>query len=643
LPKKIVVLENVKSCHRIWIFLWRILGYRLYYLHALLGVSQKSWFQKLTKEKKLEKLFLRTPLYIELNPAADRAFSLVESLYDIFFQNSIISRQVERLFESADIHLAFKKNLNEELVDVFYCMLLQERIEEALRGIEISEVFLVPEKRGLASRWKVWVPHLRKRNQISNSALSFSFPFWVLLTDCFDELGARCKTLAVWGYVGIHLLHNMAKKRSKVANNKFLKYAIAIYSPLREFANPIRRFDFLLDGVHIRKENTLFVSLARLAPSHKQFLNKEGYQFDDLTVAPSFKTFKSFCSSIFFLFYSIVFEAEWVSRTYVGMLRAFCTWNDFLKEFPVSNFISYCDFGFGHIGRNIILRKGGVHTWFYVDTVNGPDNFPVSEKGLPFRQHIYGFLMYDTFISWCERHARWNKMLHQRIGRYINVGSLWSEHIRLIKEGRLPSAFHKQLNQAGFQKDMKIVSVFDSWFFERGIIQSKDLLAFLQDLMALLRDFDNIFLVIKEKKSRWFFSLPYFPKEESGAIYNEYEEFERHPRCLLPGHNANPSEIVAVSDLVIAFPFTSVGVEALGARCKAVYYDPLSRFRGSANAAIPDLVAHGYPDLQKLVSRYLYEISNDAYEQYLETRARGDIEPFLDGLGITRFRKLLAE
>ena len=640
MDRRVIVFEEIRPSHGWWVrwYCWR--GLDVYYLRVSSGVVQKAWFRRLVDGKKVHKLTFVRPLYYGWNPAADRAYAIVESLYEEGYSRRSVVSALERLYNSSDVHLAFKKVLTEELVDAFYCDLLRERLGEAFLGQAV--VTLIPSERGAAFRYDRWRAELERLQVAVSTPIRLIFPRWLRLAGRLQDLGARARTLAIYLHLGLSLLKAVLGPQKNALPDQSLRYAIAIYSPIREFSNAIRGVGFLLDGNRIRKDNTVFVPLAPLTSANRAHLHRNGLQLAELPAAADWTAVGLYLTQLPWVVSVVLFQPEWLSRTYSGMLRAYGLWKGFTEQYPVSHFITYCDFGFRHIGRNILLRQAGVRAWFYVDTVNGPDNYPKPEDGLPYRQEIYGFLLYDHFVSWCERHARWNRMLHQKIGVYHDVGCLWSEHIRLIKEGRIPSDFRARLTAAGYRPGMKLVAVFDSWFYSAALNQFDDLRAFIRGVEWLLKDFEDVFLVVKEKKQRWIFQEPLFPFEESRMIYEAYEALEKHPRCFMPGPATNPSEIVAGSDLVIAFPFTSVGLEALGARCRAIFYDSTDKHRSTYYARIPGLVAHGYEELRATVRRLLYETSQEDYDRFLDTQVKGDPESFLDGRALTRFRQLLA-
>ena len=54
-------------------------------------------------------------------------------------------------------------------------------------------------------------------------------------------------------------------------------------------------------------------------------------------------------------------------------------------------------------------------------------------------------------------------------------------------------------------------------------------------------------------------------------------------------------------------------------------------------------MAHGYDELQRALDVILHEMTDEAFQEYLERHVRGLVESHLDGLGLARFRALLAD
>ena len=128
-------------------------------------------------------------------------------------------------------------------------------------------------------------------------------------------------------------------------------------------------------------------------------------------------------------------------------------------------------------------------------------------------------------------------------------------------------------------------------------------------------------------------------RDYSEAISN----LRAHSRCYVAGYDADPVAIIKMSDLTVTYAFSSSTIEAIGARKRAIFYDPVNKFRGYYYDKVPDLVAHGYEELKHLIQRLLYEISDEEYERYLNREILNKTEDYLDGKALTRFRTLLTE
>ncbi|MCP4608387.1 MAG: hypothetical protein GY845_06720 [Planctomycetes bacterium] len=154
-------------------------------------------------------------------------------------------------------------------------------------------------------------------------------------------------------------------------------------------------------------------------------------------------------------------------------------------------------------------------------------------------------------------------------------------------------------------------------------------------------------MIIKEKKAVAtlvrLYQLHGGGCEPTEQYQSVLAELKANPRCHFTGYKGDPSEIMAASDLIVTYAFSSSTLEALSARRKAIYFDPSNRRRGCRYDRIPNLVAHDYDELKYLVHKLLYETAEEEYSEFLNTHVKGVIDPYLDGKAVTRFRKLLSE
>ena len=210
-----------------------------------------------------------------------------------------------------------------------------------------------------------------------------------------------------------------------------------------------------------------------------------------------------------------------------------------------------------------------------------------------------------------------------------------------LRRGLVPSDLGSRLNSKGINTRYKIIGAFDSTYHDETITTYRDGIEFLKGIGQVLDDFHDIFLVLKEKKPRAILGLYCYDPRELAEMKEILDHLEAHPRCYVAGHSCSASELIAVSDLVLCFPFTSTGMEAMASWVMALYYDATAKFKETDYARISGLVAHGYQSLKHRVDEILYRMDAEDRKKFIEESVRGDFETFLDGMAISRFRKLL--
>jgi polysaccharide biosynthesis PFTS motif protein len=327
---------------------------------------------------------------------------------------------------------------------------------------------------------------------------------------------------------------------------------------------------------------------------------------------------------------------------YTGLssLYLYLRWKCFSENIRIENLISHADFGITSITRNIILEEYGCVTYYYMNTINYDFYYDRRGRNDKYRDSRFGFLYYDYLFVWNDTVSKYFKASQCKIKEYLNLGSFWAEHLRLIEEKVWTSDFRNELYDRGYKSGMKLVSVFDSGLSDEYITTYEDGIKFLEGILRLLDDLPDIFVVLKEKKPRDYHKMM---SDRFDDILKLYQKLENNARCLCIKNSwKNSSEIMAFTDLVISFPFTSTTAEALAVRKKAIWYDGTDKFRGAIYDNAPGLVCHNYNELLERTKRLLC-ISEKDYNAYLESYIKGRVENYLDGKAITRFREHLSE
>lgn len=418
--------------------------------------------------------------------------------------------------------------------------------------------------------------------------------------------------------------------------------------------NKYRTVDFLLEGVDLNKENTLFCIEEPISQSYKDVLTSKGYTQIELR-----KLLKN--AEMGFIYTNIIKKqlSAWLSlllkspfipahitRLTLEILYKSALWEMFLQKYSLDHYVSYNEYLPADVVRYIYFNRAGIETWCYQYS-NSTDDFitPPGEDDI-LNPH-YSYWAYHHLVVWGKKMEKYYCKHPGQIQHFDSLGCLWSEHVRISKEypsqnSVLTGAKQKFLG-LGVEK---IIGVFDTSFTDLDTsfteacpITYKDMISFVDGLLQLLNTHPTIGIIFKNK-----FTKNYLQKHVS-QIVPIYQQLKEHPRCYFPYGEDNvygdPTECVAASDLVISAPFTSSCIEALGAGTKAIYYDATNKFPGCYYDRIPKFVAHNYGALKDYVVYWLYKNTPEEFEMFLHNYVEGELEEHIDGKAITRFREKL--
>jgi len=324
-----------------------------------------------------------------------------------------------------------------------------------------------------------------------------------------------------------------------------------------------------------------------------------------------------------------------MAQTTKETLHRYLWWTRFLQIYQIKHYVVYNDFNRLHIIRNIILSQKGIQTWYYDHTCHFPYTVASPGAKASMRHVSFSFLYYDKLICWGNKPMQYWRAHPSHIKQYLNLGTLWSEHVRMLSEEDAPSNLSRAMVKKMKTTPSEIIAVFDTTFGKDVSLQSNDMGLFIEGILKLLEDNPQIGVIFKEKHP---FGRVLSRNPEIAPVY---EKLRTHERCYATGNTGDAAEAIAASDLIVSACFTSCTVEALGARRKAIYFDATNRFKGYYYDRFPKLVAHEYEELRKLVQYWLYDITADEFDSYLETYVKGELDAYVDGRAITRFRELL--
>ncbi|MCM8787250.1 MAG: polysaccharide biosynthesis PFTS motif protein [Candidatus Omnitrophica bacterium] len=637
-----VIFEELKPSHK-YIVRWYFFRKQdIYYLRLNKKSIFSKWVKKYIGIGKIIKIDLGNKLHTFEGVYYDLAFDNIDKFFRIIEESSLL-KKAYKLYKNKNINLVFKKVLNEKIARFYYLNFI---FNELQRKFTKEKIIFIPSNGIEVYRtdgcevidYLFFYKWAKRVKADLFEIKDIIFPFWLRFFSYIRVIKRKFLfLLKYFSFLGWLISKRIGYCKKKDISSHY-KYALMIISPYRQFSNRIQKVDFLVDNKLIKKEDCLFISYRKLTNFQKEYLDTERLDYiDNLDSFISLNDIKDML--IYYLQLLFYFQKEFFLEAFVGILYYYLKWEGLIKKVTIEHLITYCDFGIHSICRNIILKKKGCRTYYYMDSINFGCFF---SKDVKYRHNNFGFLNYDYFVIWNDFVAKYFESSQCNFNNFVNFGCLWAEHLREIREKKIESKLIITLHKKKYKDKMKLISVFDSTFHDDSITNYKDGIKFLEGIFRLLEDLSEVFIVLKEKKSRG-----YHKKISSrfNEIISMYEKLENHPRCFcVKGGEekwVNSSEIIAFSDLTISFPFTSTTFEALSARKRAIWYDANDKFRETFYDAIPGLVCHNYTELLYRVNELLFNISDEDYNRYLELYIKGKLESYLDGKAISRFREFL--
>ena len=335
-------------------------------------------------------------------------------------------------------------------------------------------------------------------------------------------------------------------------------------------------------------------------------------------------------------------EPPFVVQLCCESMFRFLLWKRFEEKYAINHYVTYDEYHPSDIVRNIVLEKQGVSTWMYAHSISTPDFY--SPPGYPdFKGRHYAYFQYDNFVVWSEKMERYYRTHPHNIKNFHKLGCLWSEHVRVITDRGLENITLKALQQKCLEKDIpcpeKVIGVFDDSVSGETALHEPDIIEFIDKIFQILEDYPTFGIIFKKKRS--FVQLSLW----NPTLVPYYQKLKNHPRCYLTEElGSDPAETIAGADLVISAAFTTPTIEALCAKKKAIYFDPTGKFRETYFDNIPGFVAHDYDELKIAIDYWLNEITDEQFLEFLNRHVLRELDEYLDGMAITRFRqKLCAE
>jgi len=560
--------------------------------------------------------------------SAEKAVTVIEAVYPAYRQkHSKIIRYVSKILKSPVSDNAFKKNLCNRLAEFYSMNIMLHRIAKYLGcgpiivSPDINVYFYLSIKRLLLESNQEFFEH----PNVQFSLKTYVNSFLERLKENVIAMVRLCAQTIASGFIKRD--HNHAKEK------KIISHGVAIISP-RQLRKNQRRPDFLIDERKILSKEVVYFPLMPLSKvQEKEIAQLPG----EVVLLPQtgkyFSNFHEWKSLLWLaLRQSFLCNAEEVNTASITLFNYFKWRKVLLEDAKIKNFITHADFGIAHIGRNIALNQAGVQTWYFTDSMFYNCVFQEEIK-CGMREPLWTYLYYDHFITWDSTIAQYYKEHPGSFNKTHVVGCLWSEHIKEKDQAIKETAVVNPQILDNFY----ILSCFDSTYLRNAQLSYQEGIAFASQLLQLADECPDIHIIFKEKKERGIHQI--LDPVLGPRLVEIYNKMDTHRRITTCSSQTDASEIIAISDMVASFSFTSTTYEALSANRPAIWHDPLGCYVNTIYGKIKRLTTHNYKEFKQRILE-IKSIKEGAYQLPISLGSPL-MDPYRDGKAIDRFRDLL--
>ena len=561
--------------------------------------------------------------------AADKAVQIVEYVYPEYRkEHSELFDYVANTLKSPITEDGFKMGLCNSIAEFYSVNMLLQRIAKIVGE---GRVAVYPDT-NVHTYLKI-KRILEKSRQDYFKHSDIFFPFSTHVSGWFENIRNGLFTA---GRLGAQTIASGIFEKVAIATvkkKKEFKYGVAVVGS-RQLQGTKRGPDFIIDNIIINPEDVVYFPLFDLNREQRDLLEKvPGTIHYPPQIGKFYSNFKEWKKLVSYAVRKNYLRNAGEIHDTSTILFNYFRWKRVTEQVRFKHFITHCDFGSAHIGRNIALSQAGITTWYYTDSMNHGNNFIEEGKECMMRHPFWTYLHYDHFVTWDEALVKYYNQHPGSLKHNHVVGCLWSGHTQEINRAR--DVF--KIIPSEYLKNRFVIAVFDTTYSTNGVTSYNEGIAFAKHIFTLVEEFTDIYVLLKEKKNRSIHKT--LDPVNGRKLLELYDKLDTHQRITICSNEADTTDIISVSDLVISFPFTSTTFEALSIKRPAVWHDPIEYYKNTPYGKAEGVMTHGYMELKAKV----LEMKKMNPQEYHNPLHPGSplMDPYCDGKAIDRFRELL--
>ncbi|WP_417454761.1 hypothetical protein [Kiloniella sp.] len=375
---------------------------------------------------------------------------------------------------------------------------------------------------------------------------------------------------------------------------------------LMKFQGP-RKFDFIIDNKNILKKDILFLReyqstrdnliqeenadyvFFNTSDSSIKLLNKKIISIDDKT---RFNLLK-------ILSLSLASQFEALNRALIIAFDELIHSENLSQNTSLKVYIYTNKEDTNQIAKNICLRKHNIESLSYPLFIGSPAIFAKEGSRNDSKDIIWYGLNPNYMLLYSKDAINSHKKHTQDVQNYLSWGSPFSQMIQNLDRVALRKKYLKLNSNPAI-----IISIFDTTYIDSPLCRTNYThgIMFLEHIYQISCT-ENCHIFFKPSKNDNHFVDPsyiWFSDSLGQKLINVRRKLQKRNNVTLLPETADPTEVIAISDLTITDGLSSPTADALCANIPAFWYDPDHSHHGYP-FDFTSFIIHGPSDLSKTV------------------------------------------
>lgn len=416
------------------------------------------------------------------------------------------------------------------------------------------------------------------------------------------------------------------------------KFVACVYLEQAFFGNRYNPLELFVDNEMINKEDVLFIHEEHEKQEWEIYASESGYNvlnMNDVLTGVNKKNFikqkyaeiSIFRIKVFLL--SLLYP--WAISSLSNAVRQRVIWESFYEKYDVGTTVRMMIAG--DLTSSIVQMKNNTITQIlFLSNQESVVKSPIYRDKCIYMDYIY--MIFDQLLA-NKSTINWSETSQSYIKQCITVGPLFSDLVVNYRNTNL----NEIKKRVGVDNDARIIAIFDNTVGHSGVLNYESYRELLKSVIRLHDEFPDLYVIFKSKKAYDSIS-----KQANGQFTELFEQIRNHSKCIYANDfDLSTFELMAISDLVISSPISSITFESLCGGTRTILYDPIGLYaeHDITTNTFSFFNARNYSELKELVTYWLDDESGEKYEAFINNNVKVNVNANCDGNDLKRFRNVL--